>query len=77
MEGNGGGIPTSLRRCCCATVRPFHRNRSKLARCPSVCLIEIRTVTVAADKRSLEQAMLVKIGFHGLLWILIFPQISI
>lgn len=71
-----GGIPTSLRRCCCATVRPFHRNRSKLARCPSVCLIEIRTVTVAADKRSL-QAMLVKIGFHGLLWILIFPQISI
>lgn len=60
-DGYGGwGIPTSLRRCCCATVRPFHRNQSKLARCPSVCLIEIRTVTVAADKRSL-QAMLVKI----------------
>lgn len=57
----GREIPTSLRRCCCATVRPFHRNRSKLARCPSVCLIEIRTVTVAGDERSL-QPMLVKIA---------------
>lgn len=59
--GWGREIPTSLRRCCCATVRPFHRNRSKLARCPSVCLIEIRTVTVAGDERSL-QPMLVKIA---------------